>query len=58
VLIQLDASALHNRAPLCGFIAHHPGEAVGRPAENFHADRLRIGDLPPTKPCDDRQGRQ
>jgi hypothetical protein len=58
VLIQSDASALHNWAPLCGFIAHHPGEAVGWPAEDFHADRLSGGDLPPTKPCNERQGRQ
>jgi len=58
VLVQSDASPLHDRAPLRYFIAHHSGEAIGWPAWDFHADRLRVGELNPTKPCNDRQGRQ
>jgi hypothetical protein len=50
LLIQADASPLHDRAPLRYFIAHHSGEAIGWPAWDFHADRLRVGDLNPTKP--------
>jgi hypothetical protein len=40
VLIQSDASPLDDRAPLCRFITHHSGEAIGWPTQDFHASAV------------------